>query len=78
MGKVSETDIRNIAKELNYLPEDWQLSRLSSFTVVELLIQIEKHYNVYFEHGEWEELLELCELVDLVNKKLSKFESAKS
>ena len=70
MKRVKAEDIKKIAEELGNLPENWQLSKMSSFSVVELLIQIEKYYDVFFEHGEWEELVELDELVDLVNYKL--------
>ena len=71
MKIIEKEDIIKLLQELGYELEDWQLDQRNSFMIAELLMQIERQYNIFFEYGEWEEIVELEDLVALVNEKIA-------
>ena len=65
----TKEEIKRIAKEVINLADNWEIRALDSYTMVELLMQLEQHFDVVFEPGEWEEITSLDELAGLIENK---------
>ena len=68
---IKATDIDKIANDSLRLKQ-WEISNLDSYTLLELVMNVERYYDIIFEAEELEGLKSKNDLAALVNEKLQK------
>ena len=67
---IKRRDIEMMANEVLEIKDNWDIEDLDTYAVVDLLMSIERKYDIAFDVDEWEQLNSLDDLVNLLNSKL--------